>query len=832
MAKLAEMVASGAVVVLGRVGEVAPPHLCLPIGIEPLKPRMIHDAQFLNLWCHADTFEFDGLHMVPTILGPGHHAWSLDHVSGYLHVNLTQRSRTFFGIKFDGIYYAWTVLSFGWLGSCLVYNTLSTEVADYLHRLGVPNLVYLDDALGGELVSVSPALFRTPGRLTDTQAPEGSASGRLIDLSYGRSPSGAWPGGTGLVAARAAAFVACSVWTALGYFLQVHVKSVLEPQRSLQWLGVLIDTGGVASPPSFRLLPAKRIKLAAQVLACLVGPSVAYKDLERLCGRCASLFLVIPGCLFLTRCMYAALAASRWRERAPVPLPPDSALFNELTLWRTVPDSPPRPWPEPTHAVLEIWDVIYKTSPQEGWSDSLMFEVEPHTLALHYRLTHPALPSDSTGGWLDISFDSVEPPLRELYRSGVPHHSVEFIHNVLRLALEGMPRAIGNCFLDVVVSAGFRPRTIFASDLCLAPVFAYWLFSYAARRNLLVTVLEAPGPPYAFDVTGLRPPGPCSFEAPGTASRRLNPRGAYDPSPRLPTPARLDRALSSWAFQSLALAFEGAGFPRFRIDLMGTPSRVLTFRSGIALPSLTRAGPFRFTRPPIRLRPGGSLGSQCLSRACSGVPLFVDPPSGMIGPLLAFLRLQRAGPVVVILPCDSRAYWFTLVAAVGVAATVVARAGSPLPYELFGYAPPAEQAAPASESLATGSGPAAPSGLGGPGPAPAGASTLPSGPAIGAQDSAAVHSDSALSDGPGYASPAGRRGQGSAHWLPVARPLPAPLHLPHDLLAVLFDFRVPRGWPATPASGLGPFSAIPPPPPRRGTRDFTYVYPVIRPHYI
>ena len=802
--KLAEMVASGAAVILGRVGEVAPPHLCLPIGIEPLKPRMIHDSQFLNLWCHADAFEYDGLHMLPTIMGRGQHAWTLDHVSGYLHVKLTPRSRTFFGFQFEGVYYAWTVLSFGWTGSCLVYNTLSTEVADFLHRLGVPNLVYLDDEIGAELVSVSPALRRRPGRL-DGGLP--LPPGVLIDLSRGRAPLGAWPGGSGLVASRAAAFVACSVWSALGYFLQVHIKSVLEPVRSVQWLGVIVDSGSATTPPSFRITPAKRDKLLAQVGVSLAASSVPYKDLERLCGRCASLFLVIPGCLFLTRCMYAALATSRWRWHAPIPLTQGSPLHREIGLWRSVPDGPARPWPEPTHAVLEIWDVVYRTSAQATSPDFVLFEAEPHALALHYRLTHPGLPSDSTGGWLEVSFDWDDSPLRALYRSGIPCYSLPFVHWVLRLALGGLPPVIANCYLDLQLSSVFRPGSILGSDLCHDPDFAYWLFAFAAERNVLISAQAAPGHPYAFDVVG---------------AARLCPRGMPNPSPALPPAAGLDRMLFRRAFRAVAAAFEGAGFPRFRADLMGTPSRLHLFADGVALPSLTRAGLYRFGRPQPALRPGGSLGSQCFSRVCAGTPLFVDPHTSLLGPLLSLLRLQRAGPIVVILPCDSRAHWYPLVASQGLAAMVVCPARAPLPYELCGYAPPA--AAP-PDPRAGGGAPEGPT----------------AGPAFAAQDSAEIHSDSALPDSgdsssaalrPGLTRP--RRGQGAASWLPCTGPLPTPIRLPHDLLAVLFDFRSPPASPWSPSTpcGRGPLAVIPAPPPSRRTRDFTYVYPVVRPFFV
>ena len=43
-----ERVANGSLTVLGKAGEVSPPHLVMPITMEPSKPRMCQDEIFLN----------------------------------------------------------------------------------------------------------------------------------------------------------------------------------------------------------------------------------------------------------------------------------------------------------------------------------------------------------------------------------------------------------------------------------------------------------------------------------------------------------------------------------------------------------------------------------------------------------------------------------------------------------------------------------------------------------------------------------------------------------------------------------------------------------------
>lgn len=45
-----ERVRTGSLIFWGFVGQISPPHLVMPITVEPSKPRMCHDERFLNLW--------------------------------------------------------------------------------------------------------------------------------------------------------------------------------------------------------------------------------------------------------------------------------------------------------------------------------------------------------------------------------------------------------------------------------------------------------------------------------------------------------------------------------------------------------------------------------------------------------------------------------------------------------------------------------------------------------------------------------------------------------------------------------------------------------------
>ena len=71
-------VRNGSLTVVGRVGEVEPPHLVLPITIEPKKPRMCHDERFLNLWIKDCPFTLDYITDLPRYIDQDHYQTTFD----------------------------------------------------------------------------------------------------------------------------------------------------------------------------------------------------------------------------------------------------------------------------------------------------------------------------------------------------------------------------------------------------------------------------------------------------------------------------------------------------------------------------------------------------------------------------------------------------------------------------------------------------------------------------------------------------------------------------------------------------------------------------------
>ena len=56
---------TGAISLVGKVGQVKPPHLVLPLTVEPTKLRLCHDARYLNLWMLEKPFSLDRVTDLP-----------------------------------------------------------------------------------------------------------------------------------------------------------------------------------------------------------------------------------------------------------------------------------------------------------------------------------------------------------------------------------------------------------------------------------------------------------------------------------------------------------------------------------------------------------------------------------------------------------------------------------------------------------------------------------------------------------------------------------------------------------------------------------------------
>ena len=92
---LLDKVANGSFLIWGKVGEVDPPQLVMPITIEPTKPRMCHDESFLNLWIRDYPIPLDYITDLSRCVFYGHFQTTFDEKSGFELVPLHPSWSTF-----------------------------------------------------------------------------------------------------------------------------------------------------------------------------------------------------------------------------------------------------------------------------------------------------------------------------------------------------------------------------------------------------------------------------------------------------------------------------------------------------------------------------------------------------------------------------------------------------------------------------------------------------------------------------------------------------------------------------------------------------------------
>ena len=100
---LEEWITCRAVRVLGKVRELDPLCVVMPLTMEPTKPRLCHDKCYLNLWVKDLPFTLDTLREVPCVVGRGEYMTLVDHKSGYQHKKLAPGSEQYFRILWKAI---------------------------------------------------------------------------------------------------------------------------------------------------------------------------------------------------------------------------------------------------------------------------------------------------------------------------------------------------------------------------------------------------------------------------------------------------------------------------------------------------------------------------------------------------------------------------------------------------------------------------------------------------------------------------------------------------------------------------------------------------------
>ena len=294
-----ERLASGAISLWGKVDDVDPPYLVMPLTVEPSKPRLCNDNRFLNLWVQDRPFSLDHLQHLQLYVLPDSFQTVCDDKSGYDHILLSDSSKPFFGFQWGGWYFTSNTIPFGWKLSAYVYHSTGLLASIYFRSIGIPCSLYIDDRHTSQIcfstASSSPVLSGKQGR----------------DVDY--------------TLAQIAIFVVCYSLTDLGYTIGLQ-KSSLIPSKVVKYLGFECDS----SLQAFRILPSKKERFISLVKEILASGCVSLVSLQRLAGKCISMCLAVPGARLFTNEINLAVSKA---SRTVRPLKIYPSLRQEIEHW-------------------------------------------------------------------------------------------------------------------------------------------------------------------------------------------------------------------------------------------------------------------------------------------------------------------------------------------------------------------------------------------------------------------------------------------------------------------------------------------------------------------
>lgn len=91
---LLDLLSTGAISLVGKVGSFGRPDLVLSLTVEPTKPWLCHNARYLNLWSQGKLFSLDHVRDLPRYVSKDHYHTVKDDNSGYDHIQLKEVSQT------------------------------------------------------------------------------------------------------------------------------------------------------------------------------------------------------------------------------------------------------------------------------------------------------------------------------------------------------------------------------------------------------------------------------------------------------------------------------------------------------------------------------------------------------------------------------------------------------------------------------------------------------------------------------------------------------------------------------------------------------------------
>ena len=123
----------------------------MPLSIEPSKPRLLHDQQYLNCFMQQCLFSLNQVVNLARYLSQNSFHTKLNDKSGFDHFFISEDSQLLMGAEWGGWWLVWRTFRQGWKESPYVYQTLGSVATNALRELVLPCFQYIDDRHLGEL---------------------------------------------------------------------------------------------------------------------------------------------------------------------------------------------------------------------------------------------------------------------------------------------------------------------------------------------------------------------------------------------------------------------------------------------------------------------------------------------------------------------------------------------------------------------------------------------------------------------------------------------------------------------------------------------------------
>ena len=130
------------------------PHVCSPLSVvvnTKGKKRLVINLHYLNQFLKKESFKYEDLRTLLTLLKTQDYLCKFDLKSGYHHVEITNLHWKYLGFQWginnEQQYYVFTVLPFGLATACYVFTKLIRPLVKHWRGQELQAVVYLDDGI-------------------------------------------------------------------------------------------------------------------------------------------------------------------------------------------------------------------------------------------------------------------------------------------------------------------------------------------------------------------------------------------------------------------------------------------------------------------------------------------------------------------------------------------------------------------------------------------------------------------------------------------------------------------------------------------------------------